>query len=238
MADYASLAAFYDAVQGDRASDIARVRGCVERFLPSARSLLELGCGTGAVLADLAADMRVVGIDASSEMLAVAVEKVGRVQLVEADMTAFSFDDQFDVVMCIYSSINHLLSFESWVKLFDRVHEHLSAGGLFVFDVNTIGRLHRLGQAPPWVQDFGENTLVMNVTPAGGEISIWDVRIFERLRGEEYRLHHESIAELGVPLARIRTALIANFELLEETSSDGSPVTDESDRVFFTYRHR
>jgi dTDP-3-amino-3,4,6-trideoxy-alpha-D-glucopyranose N,N-dimethyltransferase len=106
MADYASFAAFYDAAHGDRASDIAQVRSCIERFMPSARSLLELGCGTGAVLADLATDMRVVGIDASPEMLAIAAENVGRAQLVEADMTAFSLDDQFDVVICIYNSIN------------------------------------------------------------------------------------------------------------------------------------
>jgi hypothetical protein len=88
------------------------------------------------------------------------------------------------------------------------------------------------------VQDFGENTLIMNVTPASGEISIWDVRIFERLHGEEYRLHHESIAEVGVTLAQIRGSLAANFELLEETSPDVGPVSDDSDRVFFAYRHR
>ena len=40
-----------------------------------------------------------------------------------------------------------------------------------------------------------------------------------------------------MPLALIRAALAGRFDLLEEASLDGSPVSDESDRVFFAYRH-
>ncbi len=69
MASYASFAGFYDQIMGDRTEDIERVRSYVGRHLPSAGSLLELGCGTGAVLAGLAADLRVAGVDRSPEML-------------------------------------------------------------------------------------------------------------------------------------------------------------------------
>jgi hypothetical protein len=40
-----------------------------------------------------------------------------------------------------------------------------------------------------------------------------------------------------VPLIHVRAALAGRFELLEEASLDGSPVSDESDRIFFVYRH-
>ena len=67
---------------------------------------------------------------------------------------------------------------------------------------------------------------------------MWTVRIFERIGEDMFRLHEERIPELGVPLETIRDALAGNFELLEETELDGGPVSDESSRVFFAFRHR
>jgi SAM-dependent methyltransferase len=238
MVSYAKFAGFYDQVMGDRSSDIERVRGYVGRFLPSARSLLELGCGTGAVLAGFAADMSLAGVDRSEEMLRTAAKTVPGARLIQADMTQFSLRTRFDVVICVFDTLNHLPRFESWLQLFDRVREHLADGGLFVFDVNTVGRMRRLWRGPAFAEDFGPNTVIMDVTPRGGEVSIWQVRIFEALGDDLFRLHQESILELAVPLARIRAALAPGFELLDESALDGEPATDESNRVFCAYRRR
>jgi len=238
VAAYAEFASFYDQVMGDRSPVIERVRGYIRRYLPGAGSLLELGCGTGAVLAGLAPGLRVTGIDLSPEMLAAAARNAATASLVEADITTFSLGTRFDVVICIFDTLNHLSAFDSWRKLFGQVHAHLAEGGLFVFDVNTVGRLRRLSHAPAHVEDFGPNTLIMDVTPGGGNLSLWDVRIFERVSGDEFRLHHERIPELCVPLTVIHEALAADFELLEATDSDGGRATDESDRVYCVYRHR
>ena len=120
----------------------------------------------------------------------------------------------------------------------EAVHEHLADGGLFIFDVNTAGRLRRLHGAPPYLDEFDGNVVVMTVRSAAGSLSLWQTRIFERQHDDVYRLHDERIYELGVPLIQIRAALAGRFELLEEASLDGSPVSDESDRIFFVYRHR
>ena len=238
MAAYAEFAKFYDQVMGDRSPLVERVRGYVDRYLPAAESLLELGCGTGAVLAGLAPGLRVAGVDRSPEMLAAAARNATTASLVEADITAFSLGTRFDVVICVFDTLNHLPAFDSWVKAFGRVHDHLAEGGLFVFDVNTVGRLRRLSQAPGYVEDFGPHTLIMDVTPGGRNLSLWDVRIFEQVDGDQFRLHHERIPELGVPLTMIHEALTANFELLEATDPDGGRATDESSRVYCVYRHR
>ncbi len=235
---YGEFAKFYDQVMGDRSPLIERVRGYVEHYLPAAESLLELGCGTGAVLAGLAPALRVTGVDLSPEMLASAVRNVATASLVEADITTFSLGTRFDVVICVFDTLNHVPTFDSWRKVFGQVHAHLADGGLFVFDVNTVGRLRRLSQAPGYVEDFGPHTLIMDVTPGGGDLSLWDVRIFEQVDGDQFRLHHERIPELGVPLTMIHEALAANFELLEATDPDGGRATGESNRVDFVYRHR
>jgi SAM-dependent methyltransferase len=235
---YAKFAGFYDEIMGDRSPDVDRIRGYITSYRPQAHSVLELGCGTGALLSALAADMSVAGVDRSPEMLTAAQRNVPGARLVRAEMTSFSLGTRFDVVLCIFDTLNHLQSFESWRQLFDRVHEHLADGGLFVFDVNTTGRYRRLWNDSYFGHDFGRNTVLMDVNPGSGDLSIWEVKIFEHLGGDLYQLHHEVIPELGVPLAVIREALDDRFELLLMEDIDGAPVSDDAERVYFVYRRR
>jgi SAM-dependent methyltransferase len=236
VTDYAGFARFYDRIMGDRTEEIGRIQAYISGHLPGARSLLELGCGTGALLAGLSPGLSVTGIDRSTEMLALAAQTVPAARLVPGDMTAFSLPQRFDVIICMFDTLNHVQSFAGWLTLFSCVHEHLADGGLFIFDVNTAGRLGRLDGAPPYLDEFDGNVVVMTVRSAANSLSLWRTRIFEQQHDDIYRLHDERIYELGVPLAHIRAALAGRFELLEEASLDGSPVTDESDRIFFVYR--
>ena len=238
MPAYADFAKFYDQIMGDRSDLIERVRGYVRRYLPDVGSLLELGCGTGAVLAGLADGLQVTGIDLSPEMLAAAKAHLTGANLVQADITEFSLGTTFDVVICVFDTLNHLPTFDAWLAMFRQVDAHLAEGGLFIFDVNTVGRLSRLAAAPAYVEDFGPHTLIMDVTTSRAGVFPWDVRIFERVKDDEFRLHHERIGELGIPLARIHEALAPRFELLEATNTEGRPANDESDRAYFVYRHR
>jgi SAM-dependent methyltransferase len=236
MTDYARFARFYDRIMGDRSEEIQRIQSYIAAFHPAAASLLELGCGTGALLADLAKTYQVTGVDRAPEMLAIAASRVPAAQLIPADMTSFTLSSRFDVVICMFDTLNHLPAFERWEALFDRVHEHLAPGGLFIFDVNTSGRLRRLHGGPSYLEEFDGNVVVMTVEPAGGWLSMWQTRIFERLHDDVFRLHDERILELGVPLAHLRAALDGRFAILRQESLDGSPVSDDSDRVFFAAR--
>ena len=80
--------------------------------------------------------------------------------------------------------------------------------------------------------------MVMTVRPGRDGLVLWETRIFDHQANDIYRLHHEQIYELGVPVSEIRSALADRFELLEQESLDGSSVSDCSDRVFFAYRRR
>jgi len=237
VAIYTGFASFYDRIMGDRSEEVERIRSYISRHLPGARSLLELGCGTGALLAGLDGNLDLTGIDQSPQMLAVAARTVPGARLVHGDMTAFTLPARFDVVICMFDTLNHVPSFDGWLSLFSCVHEHLADGGLFIFDVNTAGRLRRLDGAPPFLDEFDGNVVIMTVRSAHDGLSLWETRIFDRQHDDIYKLHHERIYELGIPLALIRAALAGRFEPLDEASLDGSPVSDESDRVYFAYRH-
>jgi SAM-dependent methyltransferase len=240
VTDYASFAPFYDRIMGDREEEVDRIRAYISSHRPGARSLLELGCGTGALLAGLTRELplRATGIDRSPEMLTVAARTVPGARLLQGDMTAFSLPDRSDVIICMFDTLNHVVTLDGWLALFRCVHEQLSDDGLFIFDVNTTGRLHGLAGAPPYLDEFDGNVVVMTVQPSKDRLVLWETRIFHRQADDLYRLHRERIYELGVPLAQIREALAGRFDLLAEESLDGSPVSDASDRVFFAYRRR
>ena len=75
---YAVFAPFYDAVMGDRATEADHLRGLIEKYHPTARTLLELACGTGAVLEQLQPSYDVAGVDLSPAMLDLARAKLRR----------------------------------------------------------------------------------------------------------------------------------------------------------------
>ncbi len=181
MDDYARFAAFYDDIMDDPGRRADRVRRFVELYRPGAVSLLELGCGTGSILARLELIPTLAGLDRSPQMLERARVKVPRAELFQGDMAAFSLGKRFDVVICVFDSLNHLLTLDAWQSLFTAAHDHLVEDGLFIFDVNTIGELERLGNEPPWVYDFDGNVVIMDVTVGRDDLSEWDIRIFENV---------------------------------------------------------
>ena len=238
MAQYDSFAAFYDTVNGEPTELIATLLGAFDRYRPDARDVLELGCGTGAVLAGLGSGYSLTGIDLSSRMLERAQRRCPEARLLEADITRFELDETFDAVICVFDTLNHVTSLEGWEMVVSKVAQHLRDGGLFLFDLNTVGRLRDLGDMAPWVYDFDGHTLVMDVNFSREPLAVWDIRIFEHRSDDTYVLHRDTIAELGVDLETVRQMLSAHFEILEVFDEEGSPASDDSVRAIVVARRR
>ena len=238
MATYHEFARYYDALGEDPLGNAARIRGYLRRHRPAARSLLELGCGSGQILARLIDVPSLTGVDRSARMLERARAKVPRARLIEADITAFELNDRFDVVICVFDTLNHLVTFDAWRALFARAAAHLYDGGLFAFDVNTVGQLRRLGAQPAWARALPGATITQDVDWLGDGRATWHVRIRERRGDGRTVSHHERIDELGVELTRIHAALAEDFIALECSDDDGAPPSDDSVRAYFAYQRR
>ena len=176
MKSYERFAEFYDAVMGDRRAAAEQVRVLIRAAKPDAKKVFELGCGTGSILKCLQDAYEVSGLDISGKMLSVARKKIPRSKLFRRDMVDFGIDGRFDVIFCVFDSINHVRRFSDWKKVFAAVRRHLLPGGCFIFDINTPQKLERLIARPPWVHRFGRNLLIIDVTalPSGG--SNWNVK--------------------------------------------------------------
>lgn len=101
-------------------------------------AVLEIGCGTGRVLRQVAADgRRVTGLDASQAMLdALRPRLPADATLVRADMTDFDLGDaRFALVFSAFRPFQHLVTVEDQLRCLACVRAHLAPGGRFAFDV-------------------------------------------------------------------------------------------------------
>src|SRR5262249_21512132 len=207
LTGYSAYAQFYDATQGERTEHAAYIRSLLKKHHPRATTVLELACGTGSILKQLQPHYHLTGVDLSDEMLAIARKKLPGVRLLQGDMRAVDLGERFDVVLCVYDSINHLTRFRDWDAVFRRAREHLNDGGVFLFDINTVHRLASSSGAPPMVQWFGDGSLmVIAIVEAPRGAVDWEINVFERVRGSSYRLHLHLIRQVPFPTAPINSA--------------------------------
>jgi 2-polyprenyl-3-methyl-5-hydroxy-6-metoxy-1,4-benzoquinol methylase len=105
------------------------------------KRILEPGCGSGRLvvrLAELGYD--VTGFDLSDSMLKFLDQRLKRKGLTaktyKQDMTGFSVDKPYDVVLNTFNTFRHLLDEESAVGHLQSVAKSLRRGGLFFFGLH------------------------------------------------------------------------------------------------------
>ena len=148
-------------------------------------------------------------------------------------MTNFRIAKRFDAIVCVFDSINHLLSFGEWKKVFRQVALHLNDDGLFVFDINTLGKLRRLTEGLVWSREFDRDLVIIKVTGGRRGVFDWDVKIFEHQTRDTYKLSHETIRELTLPQKQILTALRDRFKKVKVIDPGGARASDQSERLYF-----
>lgn len=236
MVNYDLFAKFYDTAMntGSNTSDkVKHLKAWIHKYNPSAKTLLELGCGTGTILKEFVGDFELTGLDLSSEMLAIARQKVPEANLHQGDMSDFNLDKKFDVILCVFDSINHLKDFTEWQSLFNKAAEHLEPNGLLLFDINTIGRLKWLIEQPVWFTKLDENYMAMDVQAGTDTLTNWNIKIFESIGDDTYKLYEENIAEASFEIKKIKRGLAGNFDVIELASNNGAEPNDEANRVYF-----
>jgi SAM-dependent methyltransferase len=107
------------------------------------RRLLEPGCGSGRLVAEMAArGYQVTGLDLSQAMLDYLQRRLRRrgleADLVCGDMTSMSFRRKFDSVFCTFNTFRHLTVEADAIKHLRCVADHLRKGGLYILGFHLI----------------------------------------------------------------------------------------------------
>jgi trans-aconitate methyltransferase len=134
---YVGAARAYDLfyAEKDYASEAAAVVALAEQYSQGARSLVDVGCGTGVHLSHLAARYaRVVGVDVSAAMLHEARETFPELQFHEGDMRTFALAETFDVVTCLFSAVGYMTSETDLRAAVANMAAHLTPGGVLLVE--------------------------------------------------------------------------------------------------------
>lgn len=104
------------------------------------RTVVELACGTGSLTCLLAKrGYQMTAIDLSPDMLSIASQKCEDqpVLFLCQDMSRLTLLEQVDAVICCLDSVNYVTKPAALKRTFQRVHQYLKPGGLFLFDAKT-----------------------------------------------------------------------------------------------------
>lgn len=161
-APFTALAAVYDAIMADVEYDAWAdfVLTYAQDAEIQTETALDLACGTGGFTRELLkAGLQVTGLDGSTDMLNEARRRLPEVKFVQGDLRTFQLIESFDLITCVFDSLNNLLTRADLGAAFRQMHAHLNPGGLLACDLNT-----RLGVRELWEGDAIEGV----VTAADG----------------------------------------------------------------------
>jgi SAM-dependent methyltransferase len=138
---YECLAPYYDELTREHDYDgwTRHLEEAALRFGVRGRKLLDAACGTGkSFLPFLERGYAVTACDISAEMVALARAKAPEAELFVADIRSLERIDGFDLITCLDDSVNYLVDDGDLDAAFASFARNLAAGGVLVFDVNTL----------------------------------------------------------------------------------------------------
>lgn len=110
----------------------------VQKEFPEAGTWLDLCCGTGSLLRLVDENgFAATGVDISRHQVRHACQNVPGARLLVQDILQISLPHEFDVVTCMFDSLNYLTTKQDLLQAFRKAKRHLARGGIFAFDMNT-----------------------------------------------------------------------------------------------------
>lgn len=235
MNNYNNWAKFYDQIYVDRSKDIQRVLQLIQTNASRAKTVLDLACGTGKVTESLSKEYVVEGLDLSEGLISIAKENYPNINFHLADMSNFELNKRFDVVVCLFNSINHLGNFENWISTFETVKKHLNDDGVFIFDMNTRAKFEKLVQMRGGiVNEFGNNNYrIIKVLKEDETHYSYNMSLFENKGDNNYKLHSDKVIELEVPADSVKKELHALYNEVKLLDKNFEPANKDSNSIIF-----
>jgi SAM-dependent methyltransferase len=151
MSVFGAYSRYYNLLYQDKdyPGEAEYVNGLIRKHHPGAKSILDLGCGTGRhdlLLAEMGYE--VIGIDMSTEMLAVANAQLASrssqpstlnpqpplISFHQGDIRSIRLNRTFDVVISLFHVMSYQTRNEDLSAAFATVRAHLKPGGICIFD--------------------------------------------------------------------------------------------------------
>lgn len=146
MSVFGSYSHYYNLLYKDKdyAAEALYVHQLIQKYFPGAKTVLNLGCGTGNHDFELAKfGYEITGVDMSKEMLAAAESRLssssvqpaaGSCSFLSGDIRTVRLNQTFDVVLSLFHVMSYQTTNSDLEAAIDSARVHLQPGGLFLFD--------------------------------------------------------------------------------------------------------
>ena len=184
-----NLAKYYDRVYSfkDYLDEAVRLQNLIIKYLESGgNSLLDVACGTGLHLKHLKDDFSCTGVDVSKSMLKIARKNAKGVTFKEADMKTLRLGKQFDIIVCLLSSIGYVKTTASLEKTIRNFSKHLKKGGLALIEPSHSKSLYVSGEPRITTYDGKDAKITrVNVTKIRQATAVLSMHILIADRGKD-----------------------------------------------------
>jgi SAM-dependent methyltransferase len=131
-------AEWYDLIYStfkDYEAETAQIAGLLRGLNPGCTSVLDVACGTGEHARRLAgAGFDVDGLDLNPAFVNIARRKLPTGRFFQADMTDFHLSQQYDALLCLFSSIGYLRTLERVASALACFRAHLARRGVIIIE--------------------------------------------------------------------------------------------------------
>ncbi|MCD5323643.1 MULTISPECIES: class I SAM-dependent DNA methyltransferase [Pontibacillus] len=205
-------------------------------------SVLDLGAGTGEISIRLAQKgYNVTGVDLSEDMLTIAnrksTEQKASVEWLKQDISSLDMPVQYDMAISYCDVINYMTNEEDVQNTFKNAYEVIKPGGLFLFDVHSIGYIdgYLSGQTFGTVTD--EISYIWFCDEEEEDHSVTHDLTFFVQKGDLYERFDEYHSQRTFPVATYVTWLQdCGFNVLgihSDFKEEAGYDEEENDRIFF-----
>lgn len=199
---FSKTAQYYDkiyaAVEKDYVAEVDKLHRFIQTHQRSqGKSLLDVACGTGLHTDLLGKYYQVAGLDLDRKMLAVARNQHPGIRFHQGDMADFHLSRQFDVIVCLFSSIGYVKTKSRLRKALKNMANHLVPGGVLLVEPWFTPEQWHPGRAfMTQVNEPDLKIVRMSYSRQRGKLSFID---FEYLVGTPQGIeHYAEIHELGL----------------------------------------
>ena len=208
----------------------------IKKYNPNSKNILETACWTGVVAKEFQKIWyNITWLDISEKMLSKAIEldNLKKENTILDDMTNFDLQKTFDVVLCNYNSICHLLEWKDWQNFFKMAYNHLNQNWIFIFDINTLFEFENITKEFAQFYNFWEDSVCLEMFKKDW-IYEWIIKIFKKSTDGRYDLIVENVKENSFPIHLIKKELKQKWFKVEELLDfHYGDVVEESERVYF-----
>jgi len=134
---YNELAKYYDLIYSwkDYEKEANQINKLIKKYKKSDENeLLDVGCGTGKHLHYFKDKFSCTGIDLNVEIIDIAKTNVSDVIFTQGDMINFDLKTTFDVIICLFSSIGYVKTYDNLEKTIMNFSKHLKSGGVVIIE--------------------------------------------------------------------------------------------------------